>query len=488
MVLAGLGYLASADLASAPGDVHAGCLRGLERAGSMHAAAQARVLAAFCAQAGYETDGHGSPRTWLTWQTRISRQAACAAIASMRRLAEHAEIAQALASGTISRSWADHITGWTSRLSGDARAGADQILLTAAAAGADLADLARLAEEMRRRLARPDRDDDGFDDRAVRLGTTLDGAGTLHGNLTSQCTAALRAVLDALGKRNGPEDTRSAVQRRHDALEEACRRLLGPGCLPDRAGQPTQLQLHITLDELANGAGPAAARPGAVLPGPAARPGDDCDAAIAPVVTGTVDRDLLDQLATRLSDIWRQYGRPALSAEPPPCPCGRRHCPGTGCDHADQARAAHLRWAAARELILANAVALLSGPDGLASWLRRRQHTGAAATISLPLDTGKVTEIIPAHLRRAVTARDQHCAAPGCDHPPAACQVHHIVPRSKGGRTRLTNLLLLCTFHHLILVHRWGWHITLNPDGTTTATSPDGRVLHSHSPPDTAAA
>jgi hypothetical protein len=33
-------------------------------------------------------------------------------------------------------------------------------------------------------------------------------------------------------------------------------------------------------------------------------------------------------------------------------------------------------------------------------------------------------------------------------------------------------------------VHRWGWVLALNGDGTTTATSPDGkRVLHSHGPP-----
>jgi hypothetical protein len=43
---------------------------------------------------------------------------------------------------------------------------------------------------------------------------------------------------------------------------------------------------------------------------------------------------------------------------------------------------------------------------------------------------------------------------------------------------------LLCSFHHLIVVHRWGWTLLLNPDGTTTATSPDGRrTLHSHAPP-----
>ena len=84
--------------------------------------------------------------------------------------------------------------------------------------------------------------------------------------------------------------------------------------------------------------------------------------------------------------------------------------------------------------------------------------------------------------------RDRHCRFPGCHQPPAACQPHHIIPRSKGGKTCLTNLLLLCTFHHLIAVHRWGWGIVLMPDGTVTATSPiDGHTLHSHGPPSQAA-
>ena len=79
---------------------------------------------------------------------------------------------------------------------------------------------------------------------------TFGGAGGLEGDLTPACTAALAAVLEALGKKAGPEDVRTAPQRRHDALEEACRRLIGAGCLPDRAGQPTQIQLHLTFDQL----------------------------------------------------------------------------------------------------------------------------------------------------------------------------------------------------------------------------------------------
>jgi hypothetical protein len=56
-----------------------------------------------------------------------------------------------------------------------------------------------------------------------------------------------------------------------------------------------------------------------------------------------------------------------------------------------------------------------------------------------------------------------------------------LIPRSEGGPTSLDNCLLACGFHHLIAVHRWGWQLTLNADGSTTAVSPDGtRVLHSH--------
>jgi predicted restriction endonuclease len=70
-----------------------------------------------------------------------------------------------------------------------------------------------------------------------------------------------------------------------------------------------------------------------------------------------------------------------------------------------------------------------------------------------------------------------------------ACQPHHIIPRAQGGSTSLNNLLELCTFHHLIAVHRWGWAIVLHPDGTVIATSPDGtKTLHSHGPPPARAA
>ena len=158
MVLAGLGWLARADAASVPVPALAECLRGLEVALSVHTAARASVLAAFAAQCGYEADGQGSPRTWLTWQTRVTAPAAGAALAWARRLAAHPAVAAALAAGQVSASWGRQVCEWTDQLPAQCRGDADVILVAAARGGADLAGMGQLAEEIRARTARPDRD------------------------------------------------------------------------------------------------------------------------------------------------------------------------------------------------------------------------------------------------------------------------------------------------------------------------------------------
>ena len=473
LMLAGLRQLAKTDFSTEPTAVQAECLRALEQAASVHVAARSAALTAFSSAGGYEDDGHGTARTWLRWQTRITEGAASAATAWARRLAAHTAVRDALAGERISASWARQICEWTDQLPASARDDADLILLAAAAGGAELADLAVLADQLRRKLAPPDRDGRmDPDDRQVRVQTTIGGAGRLEGDLSPGCAEAIRAVLDSLGKRTGPEDKRTERQRHHDALEDACRRLIAAGGLPDRAGQPTQIQLHINLSDLTRDSdvaptgGPASEGGGPAAPGAAAMPGDECDATIAPIVTGHVDHDLLARLTRTLI-------RPRCRS------CGASSGPGAYQRLYDQVR----------DLILNNAVALLSGPAGLAAHLRRDRLTGPAGSVSLPLDVGRSTDTIPPYLRRAVITRDQHCAAPGCLRPPSGCQVHHLTPKSRGGETRLTNLVLLCAFHHLIAVHQWGWTITLNADGTTTMRSPDGsRVYHSHSPPASSAA
>ena len=146
-----LAALAAADAGSLPTAVQAEALRALERAEARHTAARAHILSAFTAQDGYEGDGQGNARTWLRWQTRVTKAAAAGAVGWARRLAAHPVIGDALAAGGISASWARAICGWTDRLPEGNRDDGDTILLAAARGGADLAGLAGLAEEMYQR-------------------------------------------------------------------------------------------------------------------------------------------------------------------------------------------------------------------------------------------------------------------------------------------------------------------------------------------------
>jgi hypothetical protein len=518
---AALTFLATADVASLPGDTLAGCLRALAGAESAHLAARSRLLSAFTAQDAPVADGHPTTKSWLRWQTRVTAGAAGAEVGWMRRLAAHPRVSAALAAREISPSWAQQLCRWTDELPGQFRDEADEILLAAAGGGADLADLSGLAREIYERTVPPEPDegppgeDAAFGDRWLRLDVTFGGAGRLEGALTPECAAAVAAMLEALGKKAGPGDDRSLGQQHHDALEEACRMLLATGTLPDVAGQPAQVLVHATLGQLLGlagdggepGPGPAgaglaagpghppeagergapwppgagdagppgpgrASPPDAFLSGRAAGDGEPgwlattaaaeayaCDARIATVITGHLD-------PVAVAAAIRLY----LDGQDPASHAGASY---------DRLQATLTRLA----------TAMLSGPAGLASALRARLPGPLGAAVSLPLDITSPTATIPPHLRRAVTVRDRHCAFPGCHQPPARCHVHHVIPRSRGGPTALANLVLLCGFHHLNLIHRRGWTLSLNDDGTTTAASPDRRkTWHSHAPPDTQAA
>jgi hypothetical protein len=101
-------------------------------------------------------------------------------------------------------------------------------------------------------------------------------------------------------------------------------------------------------------------------------------------------------------------------------------------------------WDALEEAVIGKAVDLLSGPGGLASFLRRRQLGVRLGGPSLPLDIG-YAESVPAGIRNAVVLRDRKCRwAGGCDQPAAACQVHHTKHKANGGPTSVTDCVLLC--------------------------------------------
>ena len=261
------------------------------------------------------------------------------------------------------------------------------------------------------------------------------------------------------------------------------RRLLAAGLLPERAGQPVKAWAHISLADLLlldaesalqdqwtaqvrerwaarrAFASETGSEGGAWLDGDAAE-AVACDAAMAPIVTGDVNVDALEDLVRLCVELdrLRQGGeaRPDTTAA----------------------------WAALEQAVIGKAVDLLSGPGGLASFLRRRQLGARLGGPSLPLDIG-YAETIPAGIRNAVTLRDRHCRwTGGCDQPASACDVHHTKHKKHGGKTSTKDCVLLCFFHHQIVIHQQGWTLVLNPDGTTTAWNKDKtKVLHSHGPP-----
>ena len=490
MLDASLDYLAATDWASLGSQAHGEMLGQLHRVQARLTAVNAAVLAAFTAQAGYEPDGYRSARAWLINRTGISQGAASGAVGWHKRLVRHGRIADVLAAGDISESWAREIAKWTDRLPEDKRDDADQILLDAAAQGLPLEDLATLARSIDEtwKAQHPDPDDgngdgdddDGFEDRSLRMGTTFGGAGKLTGDLTAGCAAALQAIFDSLGKHLGPGDTRTVEQRQHDALAEALHRLIKADLLPESAGQATLAQVLISFADLRRLSG-ASAMEQEWISSRAGQPGwltgigaeaEACDATIAPVVVGSVDW----QAADAMTDAWIEAFGLDRHRQPCGCTCG-------GCTCTPPAPMTAEAKARLRRTLLAMAADAMSGPDGLAAYLRTRQLGVPYAGKPLPLDMGKVKGI-PDHLRRAVILRDRHCAWPGgCNRPPGACQVHHIVPRSEGGKTRLPDLVLLCEYHHLVCIHRLGWKLLLHADGSTEAISPHGQMLRSHGPP-----
>ena len=153
-----------------------------------------------------------------------------------------------------------------------------------------------------------------------------------------------------------------------------------------------------------------------------------CDAAMAPYVTGDVNPAVLEdlvRLCVRLDHLRRGAGRASSGSD------GEQPAPAP-----DTARA----WEALGQAVIGKAVDLL---------------------------------------------RDRCCRrAGGCSQPASTCEVHHVTHKADGGKTSTRDCVLLCSYHHQVMIHRQGWTLVLNPDGTTTAWNKDRtKILHGHGPP-----
>ncbi|MEU8389353.1 DUF222 domain-containing protein [Micromonospora sp. NPDC048842] len=186
-------------------------------------------------------------------------------------------------------------------------------------------------------------------DRHVTISEQTDGRLRLTGILDPEAAALLRTAIGPLSAPTGPDETRTAGQRRHDALADVCRLALRGGELPDHGGDPTQLVVTTSYDGLARQLGTGALDTGPHLT-PAAVRRLACDAAVLPAVLGGAGQPL---------DVGRQRRlitgplRRALVLRD-------RGCAFPGCDRPPRwCDAHHIRhWADGGDTSLANAVLL----------------------------------------------------------------------------------------------------------------------------------
>ena len=213
-------------------------------------------------------------------------------------------------------------------------------------------------------------------------------------------------------------------------------RLVTAGLLPERAGQPVKGWVHMSLADLMMLDGDSALQQewtsrvraawaahraeasagggdgGAWLDGDAAQ-GVACDAAMAPFVTGEVNPAALEDLVRLCVQLDRLRHHAPAGQDSTGGDTGDGGSDGGDSDSDDSdggapAADTALAWEALEQAIIGKAVDLVSGPGGLASFLRRRQLGARLAGPSLPLDIG-YSQTIPAGIRNAVILRDKHC-------------------------------------------------------------------------------
>src|SRR5215471_2377579 len=147
MARASMDYLNGRGAADLEAASCGGVLSALGEVQAKFTAAHASVLSRFDAASAHDADGYATSRSWLSAITKMRRKDAAAAMRLMRALRRHRPLAEALAAGEITTSWAEQILDWIAKLPRQLRddtaavAGLVEILVRAAAAGAALEDL-----------------------------------------------------------------------------------------------------------------------------------------------------------------------------------------------------------------------------------------------------------------------------------------------------------------------------------------------------------
>jgi hypothetical protein len=369
------------------------------------------VLAELSARGGGTVPtGDGRTRPLPGWAAEASGDSASAAGRLLQTAALQnglPKVAQAVLDGTVPFVRAQVLTRLIGRISPQSLAEAEDDLIVTAR----LMDPSQLSHYVRHLLAtwvEPVVEDDerrATDRRYLKTRSQQDGS--LWGSflLPAGDAEAVLTGLEALARKQGNEDTRSAAQRRADALTEAFEQVLRFGRLPDTGGFRPQLSYVLPADWAARQAGEHTCPDCRRCP-------QHTPASFADLVAAGVPRSRDEELADGPATV------PAT------------HAYATAAWTGPQTRARI-------ETILCDA----------------RIHRVLLDSVGQVTGLQPLRDSVSAAQRRALAARDLGCIARGCTRPPAFCDVHHLVARADGGPTVLGNLVLLCRRHHVL------WHL-----------------------------
>jgi hypothetical protein len=305
--------------------------------------------------------------SWIARTCGMSISSAADRVCVGEQLESLPKVAAALSSGEISYQSASVLCHLHERL-GEHRDGFDEEEMLGYAREFSVFELRKLC-----RVAWHVANSDGFFNEAevdftrrhFHVSQMPDGMFAVDGVLDPVGGAAFKTAVDVLAKPKGPEDERTAKQRRADAVGELSMHAMEQGTLPRRHSVKPHINLTMTLEG---------------LKGELGVPPADLDLSL-PISIRTAERIACDCTMSRV--------------------------------------------------LLAD---------------------------SMVIDVGRATRTVSPPTMRALRVRDKGCRFPGCDRQVNWSNPHHIIYRSRGGSDKLTNLVLLCYFHHR-LVHEGGWQV-----------------------------
>ncbi len=285
---------------------------------------------------------------WLIAEQRLAGADASRLMKVATALPARPAIADALAEGHISVDHAAPIVATVAKLHPQDKDLSEKILVEAShgldpdlirrlcVKTLDAAAAGESAEERRERV---------HGSRYLNLLDTWQGMTRIEGMLTAEQGASLRAVLEPLARHLGPEDDRSGVQRRADALAALAGAALGfDNLLPDFNGEQPHVNAVMQYAPLLDALRPFADKPvtddgGFTINGTEVSPATArmlaCDAQVIPVVMRG-DSEVLD--IGRASRVWPRAIRKALQLEDNGCGWPGCRLPLWAC------RIHHLAW------------------------------------------------------------------------------------------------------------------------------------------------